>query len=158
MRDQMGQKLDRQREYYDKKIHGQSYKQGDLVWLHSPVVPRGRAKKLHRPWSGPFKVVRRISDATYCIQDVQRGRHRLVVHFDRLKRCPPDICIPHLLSQSRMPKSSIPTDAINPPGTHMHLEPQQDGDHLAPDLPPPQYPRRDRHPPSYLYRTITHLL
>ena len=60
VRDQMGQKLDRQKEYYDKKIHGQPFKQGDLVWLHSPVVPRGRAKKLHRSWSGPFKVVRRI--------------------------------------------------------------------------------------------------
>ena len=30
---------------------------GDLVWLHSPVVPRGSSRKLHHPWTGPYKIV-----------------------------------------------------------------------------------------------------
>ena len=38
-------------------------------------------------------MVKRISSAVYRIQDQRtaRSRRRVVVHFDRLKRCPPDI-------------------------------------------------------------------
>ena len=31
---------------------------GDLVWLHTPVVPKGKPRKLHCPWTGPFRVVK----------------------------------------------------------------------------------------------------
>ena len=34
----------RQKEGYDKKIHGESFKEGDLVWLNSPAIPRGNPK------------------------------------------------------------------------------------------------------------------
>ena len=79
----------RQKEIYSKKVHGNQFDQGDLVWLHSPVVPRGQSRKLHCPWTGPFKVVKRLSDAVYRIQDTRpkRKRSRIVVHFDRLKPC-----------------------------------------------------------------------
>ena len=79
----------RQKEIYSKKVHGNQFNQGDLVWLHSPVVPRGQSRKLHCPWTGPFKVVKRLSDAVYRIQDTRpkRKRSRIVVHFDRLKPC-----------------------------------------------------------------------
>jgi len=55
----------RQKEMYDRKAHGEPYEVGDKVWLHSTVIPRGKAKKLHCPWSGPFTVVKHISDAVY---------------------------------------------------------------------------------------------
>ena len=48
----------RQKEIYSKKVHGKQFNQGDLVWLHSPVVPRGQSRNLHCPWIGPFKVSR----------------------------------------------------------------------------------------------------
>ena len=92
----MGHMLDRQKAHYDKRSHGKLYKEGDLVWLHSTVVPKGKARKLHRPWTGPFRVIRQISDVTYRIQDVQAPRRRSFLHFDRLKYCPKDIRIPHL--------------------------------------------------------------
>ena len=76
VREQMSHKLDRQKEFYNKKVHGQPYSAGDLVWLHSPVVPRGQAKKLHRPWTGPYRVVRRICDTSYRIQHIQACRNR----------------------------------------------------------------------------------
>ncbi len=38
----MGQSLDRQKQFYDRKVHGKPYQVGDLVWLHSPAVPRGQ--------------------------------------------------------------------------------------------------------------------
>ncbi len=47
VRDQMGHQLDRQKELYDQKRHGWPFKQGELVWLHCPAVPRGQSKKLH---------------------------------------------------------------------------------------------------------------
>ena len=46
----------RQNEIYDKKVHGKSYKKGELVWLHSPASCRGASKKLCHPWSGPYKL------------------------------------------------------------------------------------------------------
>ena len=67
VRDKLGHKLDRQKDQYYRKVHGKSYNVGELVWLHSPATPRGQARKLRRPWTGPFRVVRRISEATYRI-------------------------------------------------------------------------------------------
>ena len=48
----------RQKEFYDQRVHGEPYKEGDLVWLHPPIVPRGKSKKFHHPWTGPFKVIK----------------------------------------------------------------------------------------------------
>ena len=87
----MGFKQDHQKELYDHKWHGEIY-QTDLVWLHSPVVPRGVSQKLHRPWTGPYKIIKKLADVTYRIQNCNgRRRHRLVVHFDRLKPCRQDM-------------------------------------------------------------------
>ena len=68
VREKMGYCLDRQKELYNCKAHGKPFKQGELVWLHCPAVPRGKSKKFHCPWVGPFRIVRKVSDATYCIQ------------------------------------------------------------------------------------------
>ena len=57
VREQMGHQLDHQKELYDKKVHDKLFEAGDLVWLFSPVVHCGCPKKLHRPWTGPFRVV-----------------------------------------------------------------------------------------------------
>ena len=37
---------EKQKEYYNRKIHGKPYSDGDLVWLYSPAVAKGRSKKL----------------------------------------------------------------------------------------------------------------
>jgi len=71
------------------------YQPGNLVWLYSPAVSRGSSPKFHRPWKGPYRVVKVLSDVTYRIQLVncQQGRydrrrwHRVLVHFNRLKPC-----------------------------------------------------------------------
>ena len=47
----MSLKQEHQKELYDQKRDGDPYKVGDLVWLHSPVVPRGSSRKLHHPWT-----------------------------------------------------------------------------------------------------------
>ena len=77
--------LDHQTELYNKKVHGKPYEVGSHVWVLFPQVPRGKSKKLYRPWSGPFVVVKRLSNMTYRVQDCNNRRKRMVVHFNRLK-------------------------------------------------------------------------
>ena len=107
VREQMRVKLDWQKEVYDKRSHGKSYKKGDLVWLNTPVVPRGQAKKLHYPWTGPYRIVAKSSEDVYRIQHVRLHKKRQVVHFDRLKCCPADIRLPKVTQSTLEP--AIPT-------------------------------------------------
>ena len=58
----------RQKQLYNQKVHGQPHKLGDLVWLHSAVAKKGPRSKLQHQWTGPFKVVKKLSNATYRIQ------------------------------------------------------------------------------------------
>ena len=82
-----------QKELYDWRVHGQLFSTGDWVWLYSPVVGKGGSRKLNCPWKGPYTVIKKISDVTYRIQNLQRRKDRQVVHFNRLKPCPKDICL-----------------------------------------------------------------
>ena len=79
-------KQEHQKELYDKRIHEDPHKPGDLVWLYNPAVPKGRVKKFHCPWTGPYQVLKKPSDATYKIKNV-RSHKTKTIHFDRLKRC-----------------------------------------------------------------------
>ena len=55
----------RQKMLYDHNIHGHPYKEGDMVWLHSTVVPPHSHRKLHHPWTGPYQIVSKLSDLNY---------------------------------------------------------------------------------------------
>ena len=94
VRDQMGHQQLQQKAHYDSKVQGRSFDHGDLVWLHNPATPRGKCRKLHKPWTGPFRVVSRLSDTVYRLQDTRCRRRRPTVHFNRLKPCSPGVRIP----------------------------------------------------------------
>ena len=49
---------------------------------------KDRKRKLPLPWTGPNKIVQEILEETDCIQHVSCRKCQIVVHFDRLKRCP----------------------------------------------------------------------
>ena len=87
VRNHTGAALEQQKELYNRKVNGDEYQVGDLVWLHNPVIPKGAKRKLHCPWTGPYRIVKKLSTVVYRIQDTIR-RKRLVFHFDRLKPCP----------------------------------------------------------------------
>ena len=70
---------------YDRNIHSHPYKEGDMVWLHSTVVPPHSHRKLHHPWAGPYQIVSKLSDFNYKIAPVDDLSKTFVVHFDRLK-------------------------------------------------------------------------
>lgn len=77
---------DKQKIQYDKRVAGiHHFKEGDEVFLHEPAVPRGQCRKLTRPWSGPWIVVRELGESTYQIRWKESRRKYLTVHANRLK-------------------------------------------------------------------------
>ena len=156
VRGRMGHKLERQKELYNRKAHGDPFQSGDLVWLHSPAVARGQCRKLHRPWTGPYHIVRRMSDAVYRVRNTQARRQRLVVHFDRLKPCPPGTRIPKVSPRVRSRAATSPPA----PPLGASLELLDSPDPPAPPTPPappaPRYPRHDRSAPDRLVPVIVH--
>ena len=150
VRERMGHQLERQKDIYNKRVHGDPYEPGDLVWLHSPAVPWGQSKKLHRPWAGPFRVVSKLSDTVYRVQNTLAQRRRMVVHFDRFKPCPPNLRIPDAATQTR-PRTMTPPP-VSPPGTTLELV-----DWLEPEIPPtPRYPHLERRAPDRYQPDVVH--
>ena len=121
---------ERQKQYYDTKTHGESHAVGDLVWLHNPKVPKNSSKKLFHPWTGPFKVVKKLSEYTYRIQKQEGRRLRQVVHFNRLKPCPRDIRLDSSSNQQTTDKdddtsaprhNDVPSAVPPPIGTNLEV-------------------------------------
>ena len=75
----------RHKDLYDQHAHGTMYDVGDKVWLHCPAVPKGHCRKFHRPWQGPFTIVKVINSTVYHIQSDISPRKPSVVHYNRLK-------------------------------------------------------------------------
>ena len=150
VRERMSHKLERQKDLYDKRVHGSPYEPGDLVWLHSPAVPRGQSKKLHHSWAGPFRVVSKLSDAVYRVQNTLARRRRTVVHFNHLKPCPPDV---RILDAATRTQQRTTTPPPTPPlGTTLELL-----DFPEPEIPPtPCYPRRERTAPDRYQPGVDH--
>jgi transposase InsO family protein len=71
---------------YDRKSDVTGYRPGDAVYLYSPHVKRGLSPKLARKWHGPFKVIERLTDVVYRIQQSPKGRVQTVNRW-RLHRC-----------------------------------------------------------------------
>ena len=60
----------RQSEIYNRKVHGEPYNTGDIVWFHNPAVTTRESRKLYHPWTGPYRVIDKISEADYRIKEV----------------------------------------------------------------------------------------
>ncbi|XP_064462530.1 uncharacterized protein LOC135373225 [Ornithodoros turicata] len=67
-----------------------SYTPGDLVWMWTPTRPIGRSEKLLPRYTGPYRVVRRVSDLNYQVEPCTPPRDRRtpalqLTHVLRLK-------------------------------------------------------------------------
>ena len=139
----------RQKENYDRKVHGDSFKPGDMVWLFNPAVPRGKARKFHRPWTGPHRVLQKISTSNFRIQHAYNHK-KAIVHFDRLKRCSPGMRFSPT-NRLPLPRTQQPPDL---PGTHIELP---DDDLDEDEIPMPRrYPLRNRRAPVRLEPFVAH--
>ena len=128
-RETLGSVQKRQKLLYDRSVHGKPYKQGDLVWLHSTVVPPQSHRKLHHPWSGPYRIILKLSDLNYKIAPLDNPSKESIVHFDRLKLCPPGIRTktpPSLLSPLSDPPLSTPFSLNTQVGDNVTLLDLQD--------------------------------
>ena len=48
-----------------------SYHVNDMVFLHCPAVPSGLSHKFHKPWQGPYRVVKRLLNSVYGIAQLR---------------------------------------------------------------------------------------
>ena len=120
-----------QSELYNKKVHGDPFNVGDLVWLHSTVIPTGQSRKLYHPWTGPFRITEKIGDADYRIKEVYGKKPPMVVHFNRLKHCKPGTRLPCVEpGESDDPSQELDTSDHRPP--HMFELKLVDGEDPTP--------------------------
>ncbi|UYV66772.1 K02A2.6-like, partial [Cordylochernes scorpioides] len=77
------------KERYDKKHQEVTYKEGDLVWVFTPVRTVGLSEKLLKRYFGPYRVIRQISSVNYQVEGVTNTRRRRktqdIVHVVRMK-------------------------------------------------------------------------
>jgi len=137
-----------------------------MVWLFNTAIPRGQHKKFHQPWSGPYTIVKQLSESTYRIQHTQHRSKRSVVHFDRLKPFNGILqsLTQHIGSDDQSQLSS------STPSTSQHCsEPtlqlldagdsdndEGDNDEDGEQTSSIWYPSRSRHPPRRLTDYIRH--
>ena len=143
------------------------------MWLHSTVVPTDGHRKLHHPWTGPLKVIKKLSNLNYQIQlQGDPNQRSLIVHFNRLKKCIPgtrfdstplDLPVPpptHAVGDGAvlldldedMPPVHLIPPAVAPPP---HPPPPPLLPHPPPPL-PPRYPSRTHRPPTRLGSYVTY--
>ena len=79
----MGTEQRRQREYFNKEVHGEPFKEGDLVWLFEPH--KAKSRKFYLAGHGPLEVLSRTSEVTYMICKRGNKKKWQNVHFNRLK-------------------------------------------------------------------------
>ena len=135
-----------QSELYNRKVHGKPYATGDLVWLHNPAIHPGESRKLYHPWTGPFRVQEKISEVDYRIKEVYGKKPAQVVHFNRLKLCPPGTRL------SRSTPLDENTDAVRQPEPRHNFQLEL----VDNDAPAVRRSTRDRHPPEFLLPQISH--
>ena len=132
-------------ELYNRKVHGKPYATGDLVWLHNPAIHPGESRKLYHPWTGPFQVQEKISEVDYRIKEVYGKKPAQVVHFNRLKLCPPGTRL------SRSTPLDENTDAVRQPEPRHNFQLEL----VDNDAPAVRQSTRDRHPPEFLLPQIS---
>ena len=75
----------RQKDYYDRRVAGTSFRVGDWVLLSTTAVKRGLSPKLHHQWQGPYVVLDKVSEVNYRVQLATGQGRKQVVHFNRLR-------------------------------------------------------------------------
>ena len=81
-RQQLGVAAERQKRYYDVRTKTQQFKEGDFALR---FYPPNLKNKLKSPYLGPYRIMAKLGEVTYQIQQYPTSKP-LVVHVDHLKR------------------------------------------------------------------------
>jgi transposase InsO family protein len=108
VRDNLSQSMLTNKRYYDAAVNKHSYAINDWVWFYKPRNQTGKATKWTRYYSGPFRIVGRLGELNYILQQ-RPTSEQIVAHVDKLKAYvgPTPRDWEHDVSSS----SSMPTDA-----------------------------------------------
>jgi transposase InsO family protein len=92
-RSAMGAAQRRQKRAYDRKAKQRRFKRGDLVLVFVPPAALSAKQPLllpkhQSPWTGPFRVLARLSEVTYRVrpESLDESNAR-TVHVNKMKRC-----------------------------------------------------------------------
>ena len=147
VREQGQTELRRQKRNYDKRSHGKLYEVGNFVWLRNNTRKKGLNPKLFSKWTGPYKIISRLSDVTYRIQLSPRTKPS-VVHFDRLKPCEGSEPYVWNRHETQQPLDEPNTDETSDENNNDDPNNQDHEDHTEQNR---RYPQRRRRPPNYFY-------
>ena len=67
----MGKVQKRQKSYYDRKGRPPRFSEGERVFLFKPAEKTGQARKLARPFHGPYQIIE-LDVNTACIRRVDK--------------------------------------------------------------------------------------
>ncbi|KAK6190392.1 hypothetical protein SNE40_002273 [Patella caerulea] len=84
-RDKMQAATRHMKRMYDATAGGQSFAQGDAVWIRNNSKKRGLCRKLLPKWCGPFVIIEKPSDLLYRVKDRPNSPSK-VVHHDKMRR------------------------------------------------------------------------
>jgi hypothetical protein len=85
MRDQLNATMLTNKRYCDESVHKHSCSVGEWVWFYKPRHQTGQCPKWSRLYSGPFRVMKRLSDIRYVTQQRPQSQP-IVTHVDKLKK------------------------------------------------------------------------
>ena len=144
--EQSDKNLRRQKRNYDRHTNDETYTVGQFVWLRHDQRKKGISPKLTNRWDGPFRVITKLSNVTYRIQQTPRTPQK-IVHYDRLKLYEgPE------LDAWKKPKTQrticdVEETLNNHDGT---CNKNEDNNTNTAEL-DRRYPQRHRRPPTYFY-------
>ena len=68
----LGEQRAKMKRHHDKHCHGKEISVGDRVLLNNPAIPVDRCRKFHLPYKGPYKVVRKVGQVNYQVNDHEK--------------------------------------------------------------------------------------
>ena len=77
---------ERQKSYYNERHKNVRFEINELVGLYTPSRELGLSEKLLPKFTGPYRVIKRLTPVTYEIQDINPPRKKRQAHIKRLKR------------------------------------------------------------------------
>ena len=87
----------RQKAVYDQKSRPARFREGERVFLFKPAEKTGHARKLARPFHGPYRVVEIDNNTAKVCRVDKPSEEPVLVALERLRRCPDeigDVCWP----------------------------------------------------------------
>jgi hypothetical protein len=134
-----------QKHFYDRWARANIYKAGDRVLWLDRKTRRGRCMKLNRPWTGPWRIIKRLGEVVYRIK--YEGSEKVSVKTS----CPPQSI--ETVEESDSPETDDAVVVIEGPDVVAPIEDVEQDNNNPAEQPEPtndnERPQRERRPPEW---------